>query len=156
MALFVVSGETKFYETYRLYFSGILNHANLDQIDAKFNNIKKCLGEVARKMILLQVVVSLPAFILGSSVIFRLGVLCASFQILTIFMTIVLTYFDCRKEVLKIQVLFFLSNTLFTLLFISTPGVGYLISTVLTFSYTARATYRYTQIIPYHSFISQV
>ena len=152
MALFIVSEETKFHEVYRQYFSGILNHANLDQINSNFENIKKCLREVAKKMISLQIIVCLPAFLLGASTTFRLGILCASFQVLTIFMTIVLTYFDCRRQVLKIQVLFFISNALFTFLFMNLPGAGYLISSLLTFLYTALTAYRYIQKIPYYSF----
>ncbi|MGE0755313.1 MAG: exopolysaccharide Pel transporter PelG, partial [Alphaproteobacteria bacterium] len=90
--------------------------------------------------------------------IFRLGTLGAMFHVLVLFEMIELSYFDCRRITMWIQLFLLLSNALLTYLTIGMGftyyGYGYFLSSLLTFGLTTVVLYTHIQNLPYHAFIT--
>ncbi|MDE3061337.1 MAG: hypothetical protein KGJ06_10030, partial [Pseudomonadota bacterium] len=88
----------------------------------------------------------------------RYGLLGALFQVLTSFLLVLLSYFDNRRLSLIIQLLFLLTNTLFTWASLKAGfeyyGYGYFLSTALTFAAAAVLTVQYISQLPYHTFVT--
>jgi len=171
MALFLIQQETSFFEQYVTYYRGILQHDPYHRIE---RNFKAMLGNLllsGRTLMLLQggicvfTVLLAPVIMdfLGLNLvqigIFRFGVLGATFQILTLFLIIVLSYFDDRKDALAIGVTFLATNAVFTLICLNMGfafyGYGYFMSTLVTFLLACVLTERYTRNLNYHTFVTQ-
>jgi polysaccharide biosynthesis protein PelG len=90
--------------------------------------------------------------------IFRLGVLGSFFQVLILFATIILSYFDCRRTNMWIFVFYLATNTLFTLITIqmgySYYGYGFFLASALTFFLAAALLLSHVRKLPYHAFIT--
>jgi polysaccharide biosynthesis protein PelG len=91
--------------------------------------------------------------------IFRFGVIGAFFHVLFLCLTIILSYFELRKQVLWLTVFFVASNAVFTWYSLqhgfSYYGYGYFASALLTFLFGAMVTFRELGRIPYHTFNTQ-
>ena len=171
MAMFLLSQETSFYEVYFRYYQGIQNHDNFEKIKLQHRKIISTIEVLGRNLIFLQGFVCIASIILapyffnvmGINLIeigmFRAGVLGASFQILSLFIMVILSYFDFRKGVLVIQGFFFVSNTCLTLLSLKFGlayyGYGFFAAAVLTFLVAAIILERYIRKLPYHTFVTQ-
>lgn len=170
MAMFLVSQETAFYEVYLKYFRSIKDNGNLSQIQNSYQDITSSFIDSGRNILLLQASICISAIFLAPYLfkmldmnfiklgIFRYGVLGSTFQILLVFLTILLSYFDYRKGVLFIHFFFLVSNALFTYITMHMGfpfyGIGYFLSTLLTFFVAAVVVERYLQKLPYHTFIT--
>jgi len=90
--------------------------------------------------------------------IFRLGVLGSFFQVLILFATIILSYFDCRRTNMWIFVFYLASNTILTLIFMQQGyafyGYGFFLASALTFFLAAALLLSHVRKLPYHAFIS--
>ena len=77
---------------------------------------------------------------------------------LTLFLSIFLSYFDTRKRVLLVQAVFLAANILFTGLTLSLGanyyGFGFFVASLLSFVCAALLCIRYVEQLPYHAFIS--
>lgn len=171
MAVFLLSQETAFYETYFRYYQGIQNHDNYEKIKVNHRKIIEILGYLGRNLILLQSFICITTIVLapyifqvlGISLIeismFRAGVLGAAFQIISLFTMVILSYFDYRKGVLFLQCLFFITNLVFTLLTLNWGlpfyGYGFFASSLLTFLVGAVVLEHYLRQLPYHTFVTQ-
>ncbi len=169
MAMFLISQETAFFEEYVAYYQDIQNHANFDKIEKNHRSIIRCLSVSARKLMLFQggitflVLLTAPKILslLGMNYIqlgmFRFGVLGAFFQVMALFITIVLSYFDNRKAVCALQGLLLVSNAAFTYatLQLGFPyyGYGYFLASLLTFTVAAIVTVRFVIKLPYSTFV---
>ena len=110
IALFTFSVETGFFEQYLRYYQDIQNHAIYDRIKKNADRLWKTLLSSASNIVILQLTIGLVAvfiapllivWVQGSPMqlgIFRLGVLGAIFHAFTMFLIIVLSYFDVRKK----------------------------------------------------------
>lgn len=169
LAMFLISQETAFYERYIKYYKDILNNANYSKIR---ENQEKLMGSIhyhGRNLMIMQfgiaaiVILFAPKIFALFSInyiqlsIFRFGVIGASFQILSLFLIITNSYFENRK-VLDISLLFFISNVLFTLITLKLGfpyyGIGYCLSCILTFVYSAILLEEFVRMLPYHTFIT--
>ncbi|GJL88923.1 MAG: pellicle/biofilm biosynthesis Wzx-like polysaccharide transporter PelG [Minwuia thermotolerans] len=149
MAVFIVNIETRFFEHYQRFYRDIEHHANYERIEENHQNLIDALLAASRNVIVLQFclcvtailvagplfeAVGIPALQLG---IFRFGVLGALFHVLLMFVGIVLAYFDLRKVMLGVQVLYLLTNGLFTWVTMELGfpyyGYGYFMASLLTF-----------------------
>ncbi|PJK28800.1 exopolysaccharide Pel transporter PelG [Minwuia thermotolerans] len=149
MAIFIVNIETRFFEHYQRFYRDIEHHANYHRIDSNHRNIIQALLMASRNVVILQFcicvtvilvagrlfdVLSIPPLQLG---IFRFGVLGSLFHVLLMFVGIVLAYFDLRRVMLLVQVVFLLTNGLFTWATMEMGfawyGYGYFMASLVTF-----------------------
>ncbi len=169
MAIFFVNIETKFFEKYVHFYQEIREHATYERIQANQEDMIQNLFDSFRNLILFQGMISLTAVFLAPQFfiwlkidflmmgIFRLGVLGAFFQILTMFIIIILYYFDFRKVALGLNFLLLASNVIFTFVTLELGfpfyGYGYFLSSILTFSVAYGVSFHYLKALPYQTFI---
>lgn len=170
MAIFMLSVETNFFLHYHRYFKDIMDHVPLAKIKKNHKGIIDSILEGARSITVVQGVICFICITLAHRVfdslgvpytqlsMFRIGVLGAFFHVMTLFGLIILSYFDERKMTMWIQLLFVVSNGLFTYLTIDMGiayyGYGYFASALLTFFVLAIVLFRYIQRVTYHTFIT--
>lgn len=170
IALFVFSIETNFFHHYRRFYGNILAHASLRRIRQFHAKIMEAIIEGGRNLMVLQGVVAFLFILLAPQIfekmgmffvqlgMFRLGVLGAFFQVLVLFASIILAYFDCRRDNMRIFVFYFISNALLTTLFMQWGyqyyGYGFFLSSTLTFALAAGILFAHVRKLPYHAFIT--
>lgn len=170
IALFVFSIETTFFHHYRRFYGNILAHASLRRIRQFHAKIIDAIVEGGRSLLVLQGVVAFLFIVLAPQIfewlhmffvqlgIFRLGVLGSFFEVLILFITIILSYFDCRRANMWIFVFYFVSNALLTIVFMQigyqTYGYGFFLSSALTFFLAASILVSHVRNLPYHAFIT--
>jgi uncharacterized membrane protein len=170
LAVFVFSVETNFFNNYRRFYGNILAHASLRRIRQLHAGIIESITEGGRNLMLLQGIVAFLVILLAPQIvkhahmfysqmaIFRLGVLGAFFQVLLLFSTIILAYFDCRRTNMWIFILYFTSNTILTLLFLQWGhdyyGYGFFLSSALSFTVAAILLFAHVRKLPYHAFLT--
>lgn len=170
IALFVFSIETNFFHHYRRFYGNILAHASLRRIRQFHAKIIGAIIEGARSIVVIQGVLAFLFILLAPQIfehlhmffvqlgIFRLGVLGSFFQVLLLFATIILSYFDCRRKNMWIFIFYLASNTFFTLLFMAQGyafyGYGFFLASALTFFLAAAILLNHVRKLPYHAFIS--
>lgn len=169
MAMFLITQETSFFEHYVKFYRDIQEHANLKKIEDNHQTMMIQLANHGAALLLLQgSICVLTVFVaprildfLGMNFvqlgIFRFGVMGAAFQILTLFINVLLSYFDYRKGVCAIQIFFLCSNVILTLITremgFAYYGYGYFLSNVLTFLLASWLVGRYIQKLPYYAFV---
>lgn len=170
IALFVFSIETNFFHHYRRFYGNILAHASMRRIRQFHGKIMDAITEGARSIVIIQGVVAFLFILLAPQIfeklrmffvqlgIFRLGVLGSFFQVLILFATIILSYFDCRKTNMWIFVFYFAANTILTLVFMQAGypyyGYGFFLASALTFFLAASLLLSHVRKLPYHAFIT--
>jgi len=171
LALFLVNQETSFFEVYVAYYRGIVEHNPFHKIQKNFKEMMKVMMTCGRSLLILQGGICIFCVLLASTImnilglnlvqigIFRFGILGATFQILSLFWLITLSYFDHRSGVLQIGIFFLVSNALFTWLTLQLGfafyGYGYFLSTLLTFVVASVIAERYIRNLTYHTFITR-
>ena len=170
IALFVFSIETDFFHHYRRFYGNILAHASLRRIRHFHQRIIESISEGGRNLVVLQGVAAVLLILLAPQIfekihmffvqlgIFRLGVLGSFFEVLILFITIILSYFDCRRYNMVIFLFYFLSNTLLTLVCMQMGyewyGYGFFLASALTFCLATAILALHVRNLPYHAFIS--
>jgi uncharacterized membrane protein len=169
LAVFLYSIETSFYEKYLRFYRVIQEHKPYRRIEAGHRDLLKELGSNVRNFLVIQLSVSISVVLLSAHIfealnisfaqlgIFRLGVLGALFHVLFLFVSIILSYFDVRRVNLALQVLFFGSNLIFTVVSLKLGfpfyGYGYFLSSMLTFVVALLVAAYYLEDLPYHTFV---
>lgn len=149
LTLFTVNIETRFFEHYQGFYRGIQNHVTWAGIERNHRLVIRALIESSRNLIVLQGAVSALSIFLAPQIvgamglsfqqigIFRFGVLGSLFQVLFLFATVVLSYFDLRRRFLFAQTFYLLANGGLTLFFarFGFPwyGYGYFLASLLAF-----------------------
>jgi polysaccharide biosynthesis protein PelG len=170
LALFVFSVETNFFTHYRRFYGNILAHASLRRVRQFHSKIIESILEGGRNLMLLQGIVCFLAILLAPQIfemtrmfflqmsIFRLGALGSFFQVLLLFATIILAYFDCRKMNMWIFIFYFASNTVLTLLCLQYGfeyyGYGFFLSSAISFLLATYLLFNHVRKLPYHAFIT--
>lgn len=170
MALFIFSVETNFFQHYLRFYRDILRHANFEKIKQNNKVMTKHIFGNTRNFVVLQGSICVIVVLLSAKMfeffhinflqlgMFRIGLIGAFFHVLSLFLFIVLSYFDNRKAVLKLQVLFLVANGVLTFWSLGWGfpyyGFGYFLACILTFSVTTIVTLRYVRNLPYHAFIT--
>jgi uncharacterized membrane protein len=169
IAIFFVNIETDFFEKYLRYYKDIRLHSSYQRIRENQRSIIQNLLKNSRTLFISQALISLLAIYLAPKLfdllnisylllgIFRIGVLGAFFQVFSLFLIILLFYFDFRKQVLKISVFMFLTNAGFTYVSLHADpiyyGYGYFLSSFATFAYTLFVVIYVMRTLPYQTFI---
>ncbi|OGG99571.1 MAG: hypothetical protein A2600_08820 [Candidatus Lambdaproteobacteria bacterium RIFOXYD1_FULL_56_27] len=170
MAMFIMSVETNFFEAYLKFYRDIQHKASLSEIKENHENILLSILRSSRNFLVVQGAISLIFILMASKFftafgvnymqisIYRFGVLGSFFQVMTLFINIILSYFDCRRAYMGLQGLFLLSNAAFTFISFSYGfkyyGVGYYLACVLTFVVSSLYMFHYIKRLPFHTFIS--
>lgn len=170
IALFVFSIETNFFHHYRRFYGNILAHASLRRIRQFHSKIIESIVEGTRNILVIQGVLAFLFIVLAPTIfkhlnmmfmqlgMFRLGVLGSFFQVLVLFSTIILSYFDCRRHNMWIFVFYLVANIILTLIFmqqgIEYYGYGFFLASALTFLVAAIVLASHVRKLPYHAFIT--
>lgn len=170
LALYVFSIETNFFNHYRRFYGNILAHASMRRVRQFHSKIIESIVEGGRNTMLLQGAVCFLAILLAPQIfkylnmfyvqlsIFRLGALGSFFQVLLLFATIILSYFDCRKMIMWIFIFYFFSNVILTLLTLQYGfeyyGYGFFLASALSFFLAASLLANHVRKLPYHAFIT--
>ncbi|MEQ1753771.1 MAG: exopolysaccharide Pel transporter PelG [Micropepsaceae bacterium] len=170
IALFVYTVETKFFAAYRTFYRTIELHGTLAKINSAHREIIGTLSRAAASLGALQVTLALfvialsPKFLVLLDLhatqlgMFRLGVLGSAFHAIFLFLTIVLAYFDLRRSVLLVQIIFFVMNGAATAATLALGpawyGYGYFLASVVTASAAALIAASAVGRLPYLTFIA--
>ena len=170
MAMFVLSIETNFFEKYIKYYKDIDRKCTYHLIRENHFDIVKSIFDNSRSFIVFQgtlcllFLLSAPMILEAFSIpmsqlyMFRFGTLGALFHVQTLFLTIILSYFDNRKATLYIYLMFLVTNAVFTLITLQLGfeyyGAGYFLSAVCTFIAAGVIVINYVRRLPYHTFVT--
>ena len=169
IALFTVHVETRFFEQYLRFYQDIKQHAAYQRIEHSRRGLWQVLLDSGQSLLIWQVVVtvllivSAPMLleILKASTlqtgIFRFGVLGALFHTMTLFLIIILSYFDARLKILVISAIFLSANTGLSMLSLQWGfawyGWGYAAASIVTFALSYLITIRHIDNLSYETFI---
>ena len=170
MAIFVFSMETNFFEHYLKFYRDIQNKATFQKIMLNHKFLINSVLKSGRNFIVLQGSICVMTILMAPKIfqllginflqigIFRYGTLGAFFHVLTMFLVIMLSYFDNRKASLFIQAVFMISNLLFSIISMKMGftyyGYGYFMATLITFITAFIITMTYIARLPFHTFIT--
>jgi polysaccharide biosynthesis protein PelG len=170
LTIFTVNIETRFFEHYQNFYRDIQNHATWTQIDRNHKLIIRALVESSRNLIILQGALCAVAIFLAPTIIgllglnykqigmFRFGVLGAFFQVLFMFCTIILSYFDLRRRNLFVQAFYLITNVAATWWFsglgFAWYGYGYFLSSLLAFVVAYLLVAEAIRRLPYLAFVA--
>ena len=169
LALFMIMTETAFFERYVAYYRTIQRHGSYRQILELQKEISDTLSGNLRNLIVLQGSVTFIAIVIAPQIlemfgaayhhigVFRIGVLGAFFHALFLFATIVLTYFDLRRDVLIVNAVFLVGNAAFTFLTwglgFAYYGYGYFLSALIAGCLALGITWVRLGRLPYLTFV---
>ena len=170
LTLFTVNIETRFFEHYQAFYRDIQKHATFDQIARNHRAIIAALLDSSRNLVILQGAVCAVCIFLAPAIVgvlglqyqqigmFRFGVLGAFFQVMFLFCTVILAYFDLRTRNLTVQLVYMAANAGFTLLFsrMGFPwyGYGYFLSSLLAFAVAYLMVADAVRRLPYFAFVA--
>ncbi|WP_431859081.1 exopolysaccharide Pel transporter PelG [Azospirillum sp.] len=170
LTMFTVNVETRFFERYQAFYRDIQQHATYAQIARNHTAIIRALLESARNLIILQGAVCAITIFLAPTIVsalglnytqigmFRFGTLGAFFQVLFMFTTIILAYFDLRLRNLFVQVFYLAANAGLTLLFsefgFAWYGYGYFLASLLAFALAYLMAADALRRLPYIAFVA--
>jgi uncharacterized membrane protein len=169
MAAFILAIETDFFEEYLHFYRDIQKHATFAVIEANHQRIVNSILRGARNFLILQSAVCVSAILLAPELfgalnidfaqlgMFRIGTLGALFHVMFLGASIIISYFDKRMALLKLQTLFLVSNGVLTWVFLQFGfpyyGYGYFLSAALAFGASFVVIARFVGDLPYHTFI---
>lgn len=171
MIIFVISIETRFYQRYRTFYGYINEGGALGKIMKAKENMQIVLRQEMERLLRNQGLFSLGllAVILYFAADLRLsepflGMFCltvvgAFANGMVMVISLLLLYFEDRKGALYTSILFSALNLILSLLFLPMGfngyGLGFALSSVLTFSFSAWRLMQYVSDIDFHAFTGQ-
>jgi uncharacterized membrane protein len=170
LGAFIFSLETSFHEKYLIYNNDNNRKVNYAKIVQHQINLIATLKDGINHFIAFQALFTIGIILLFPTMmkffnlslvtlgIFRFGAIGAFFHMLALLLTIILSYFDCRKSILFIQCVFLFLNGVLTFVIMKTDfiyyGLGYMIAAIVTFAVAAVLAIRHMKNLPYHTFIT--
>lgn len=171
LAIFLVKIETRFYEHYRDYFSKIVAKKELASIIEEKKGMINMLKESLREILIVQGSITLLCIFMSSEFISIVGLsplqrpllqvalVGSLLQVLLSVTVIILFYFDLRKEVLAVTLVFLLSNAGLTWLTIRLGftfyGFGYCYSCFISLLFSYYLVSKSVSNLEYITFSSQ-
>lgn len=171
LGVFLLKVETNFYERFRGYYNAIRDRAGLKELEMRIEEIKSSLRESFGTLLRTQGLITILAILfapqllrfLGWSLfqlgIFRFGVLGAFFHVMALMTIIILCYFEFWKSSLFVTGIFLGTNALFTLITLKLGfnyyGLGYAVSSFLTFLVSVTVLWRGLRNLSYRTFSGQ-
>ncbi len=139
LGIFLTRVETDFYRSYRAFYRAILDKRNFRNIIKRFEDIGHTINYTSLELVRVQGSIALVVAvfthefleIIGYSshfaTVLRWGVAGAFFQLLFLVFSLMLLYFEFRKEAMWANLVFLLTNTAVTLISVASryePGFG--------------------------------
>lgn len=169
MAIFLISIETRFFEHYVGFYRDIERHATFQTIERNHRGIIQVLVESMRSVVVLQTLVCFLMIVLGASMlqltrtdfsaigIYRFGCLGVLFHAFILFCGIILSYFDLRKRLLAVYLVYFVLNLVCTWVGREAGfvyyGYGYFLASLITFLVAYVLTASSVARLPYLTFV---
>lgn len=170
LGAFIFNLEASFHDKYVAFFNDSNRRVNYGQIRQNQIDLITTIKESLNHFIVFQALFTIGVILLFPTLmiffnlslltlgIFRFGAIGAFFHMLLILLTIILSYFDCRKSILFIQLVFLALNGILTFIIMKTDfvyyGLGYMIAAIVTFAVAAVLTIKHLKQLPYHTFIT--
>lgn len=172
LGIFLTRVETDFYRSYRAFYRAILDKRNFRNIVNRFEDIGRTINYTSWELVRMQGAIALiiAVFtyeflkIIGYSPHFasvlRWGIAGAFFQLLFLVFSLMLLYFEFRKEAMWANFLFLSINTLVTFISIKTGyepgfGSGYFFATFAAAIFAWTLLKNRTKKLIFHTFMSQ-
>jgi uncharacterized membrane protein len=171
LAVFLVSVETEFYDSYRHYYGVVTNHGTLRQVLEAKEAIARCLRESLRRLLLVHAPVTLLLMVVApwltgtlgmdrlQAGILRVGLVGAVLHALTLFGGITLLYFDRRRAAAEVAGVFFVGNLVLTqatlVLGARAYGLGYPLAALLACGWAYHRLEQAIEDLEYLTFASQ-
>ncbi|PIR38680.1 MAG: hypothetical protein COV35_05835 [Alphaproteobacteria bacterium CG11_big_fil_rev_8_21_14_0_20_39_49] len=171
MAIFLFNTETHFFERYLKFYRNIEQKVSLSEIQKSHRDIILSIFRNAGYLLVTQIVITSICILMAPKIIgllnwnymqvgiLRYGLAGALFQVLTLFIIIIMSYFDNWKATLQIQLLFLVTNTALTAASLYSGfeyyGYGYFLSSFITFIVSVVIASVYVSKLPYHTFITR-
>src|SRR2546426_5235875 len=126
LTIFLVRVETDFYDRFREYYGAVSKHGTLAQVLHAKERMAECLRESLRRVFLAQGPLSLALIAFAPWIAAGLGLdrlqaamlrpllVGAALHILALFGTIILLYFDRRREAAEVSAIFLVANLALT------------------------------------------
>ena len=169
LSIFLFSMETEFYERYLGFYRSLSQHLPLTVIQKKFKEMTASIHKSGINYLVIQGMISFTVILLAPTIfdqlnvnylglgIFRYGVLGAFFHIMIQFLSIVLSYFDFRRDILIVSLIYLLTNGFCTWLFMQQGfayyGYGYALASIISFAVAYLITFYKVRDILYQTFI---
>lgn len=169
LAVFIIAIETEFFERYQAFYKAIEGHATWREIRANQAAIIRTLGIAGRNILLLQAVIAALAILASPALfaalgidarqigIFRLGTLGSLFQIMFVFLTIVLAYFDLRLRLVQVTMVYLALNAGLSWASLSFGfawyGYGFFLASLLAFLVALGVVVYEVARLPYLTFV---
>lgn len=169
IAAFVLTVETDFFESHQAFYRRIQTHASYAAIEVAHQEIVASILRGARTFVVLQGSICGATILMAPRLftllninfaqigMFRIGVLGAFFHVLSLGLSITLSYFDLRRPAVLLQVLFLVTNGLFTYISMrmgfSYYGFGYFLAALTSFAATFLVVAYYVGRLPYQTFV---
>ncbi len=171
MVLFIVSIEIEFYDTYKGYYRLVNGIGTYKEILLANKEMRRSLyRQVAytfeiQSLLSLTIILTAPQifhYFNGSIIIRKIFQVCtigALFNIFVFVLMLVMLYFEARLEAVAITICFFITNLIFTLIFLPMGlefyGFGFMISSILTFIIALFISINFIREIDYTTFARQ-
>ncbi len=171
LAIFLVKVETKFYEHYHDYFAKIVSKKELSSVIKEKQGMIIMLKESLREILIVQGSLTLLCLLMAPDFITMVGLsplqkpllqialVGALLQVLLSVAVIILFYFDLRKEVLAVTLVFLFTNAGLTWLTIKLGftfyGYGYCYSCFISLMFSFYIVSRSVRDLEYITFSSQ-
>ena len=126
LTIFLVRVETDFYDRFREYYGAVSKHGTLGQVLQAKERMAQCLRESLRRVFLAQGPLSLGLVALAPWIASSLGLdrlqaamlrpllVGAALHVLALFGTIILLYFDRRRDAAEVSAIFLVANLALT------------------------------------------
>lgn len=170
MALFLINIETEFFEKYLRFYEEVRRGATFRKIVENQQELRRVLLIHSRNALILQITIGILVIVATPQIfkllninfieegMFDLLVVGASYQVLVLFITIILWYFDNRKKVLLLHAVYLITNFAFTWIAMGLGftyyGLGFAASALLTFLLAAFLVEEEIKNLPYRTFVA--
>ncbi len=171
LAIFLVKIETKFYEHYHDYFAKIISKEDLSSILQEKKGMIKMLKESLREVLIVQGSLTMLCIFMAQEFVDMVGLsplqepllqialVGSLLQVMLSVAVIILFYFDLRKEVLAVTLVFLLSNIGLTWLSMQLGftfyGYGYCYSCFISLMFSYYLVSKSVRDLEYITFSSQ-
>lgn len=171
LAIFLIRIETSFYSSYRIYYQKVTNKASYSEVLKSKKEMLESLYLSFYRLLLFQGIITAISIALVPQIIIkfqmetiqqavlRITILGAFLHALLMVLLIIILYFDWKGLALQVNVIFFVTNFLFTRLTLeldlSYQGYGYFFACLVSVLYGALKFFDRFHNLEYITFTSQ-
>ncbi|WP_157950846.1 exopolysaccharide Pel transporter PelG [Peribacillus acanthi] len=169
MVIFMVSVETSFYDSYKLYYQRILEGFSLQDIMIAKKNMFDIISVELKFLTEVQLFITIASIAAGTQLLPKIGMTSEQIHIFTILVIgnlffsimftciLILLYFDAQKDTVITTILFALSSLVITIIttWVENYGFAWFLSTFICLVLVLKRLKNYLNDIDYYTFCSQ-